>query len=90
MAVSGTRISVTSVATLIYRGDSNGTSVVVRNADTVNAIDVGGAAVTSGGGFSLLAGASVSADMFPGEEIYGIAAPATTVVVHVLAAHEGA
>jgi hypothetical protein len=58
-----------------------GSALVIR--PKVSAIDLGGAGVTSGGGFEALADEAVSIDLDEGEVVYGIAPATTTVTVHV-------
>lgn len=87
MAVTAERVNVTDVATALNPADSDsvsGTSVLLTNSDGTNAIDLGPSDVTSGGGYQLAAGDSVSVDLSSGETLYGIAAATVTVVVHVL------
>lgn len=87
MAVTGTRVTVsssaaTAIATAAGTDQQSGAHVLVRNADASISIDLGGSAVNANG-FTLIAGASVSLDLQPGEVLYGRAASGTP-VVHVL------
>jgi hypothetical protein len=83
MAITASRVTVTTSATLIAASDADGSSVVVRNPVGGATVDVGPAAVASGSGFQLLAGESVALDLAPGETLYGIAGSGTQ-AIHVL------
>lgn len=86
MALAGRRVTVTDVATRIDAVDSDnstGRSLRVTNAGAA-AIDLGGVGVTSGGGYSLAAGATVTLDLAFNEALYGRAAATTSQPVHVL------
>ena len=86
MALAGRRVTVTDAATRIDVADTDSTygrSIAVTNAGTA-AIDLGGAGVTAGGGYSLAAGATITLDLQPGEALYGRAAATTSQPVHVL------
>lgn len=72
MALSGTRVTVTDAATLIRTADTDGHSTVVVRNPGANDVDLGGADVTSGGGFVLAAGDQVVIDLGPAESLYGI------------------
>lgn len=85
MAVSGKRVSVTTAATRLDTADSDvvaGKSLAITNAGAA-AVDLGPSTVTTGAGYSLGAGASVSLDLNAGEQLFAIAASGT-VDVHVL------
>lgn len=74
MSVSAARVTVGGTATALNTDTdtTSGTSLVVTNRDTSESVDLGGADVTSGGGFELKAGESVSADLGAGEQLYAI------------------
>ena len=80
--VVGARVIVTDVATLVVASDKQ--AVVIRNLGTAS-IDLGGSGVTSGTGYPLGPGESVSIDLIgsPGA-VYGIAAAGGSVAVAAL------
>ena len=85
MAISSAQVSVTTSATLLSSTDTDGISgsslsLVNQGSQTVY---LGASGVTTATGFPLAAGASWSADLAPGEALYGIVA-ATTATVGVI------
>lgn len=86
MAVVGSRVTVTTAATLLASGvgtDSvEGVSALVTNRGAAS-VALGGSGVTSGVGYELEAAKSVSVELASGEELHAIAASGT-VAVHVL------
>lgn len=81
MAVVGAVVAVATTATLLSAADTDsvsGQSIYVTNAGS-NPIFLGGAAVTTGTGYSLAAGASLPwpLALSVGEALYGIVAAAT-------------
>lgn len=86
MALTGRRVTVTDVATRIDAADTNNStprSLTVKNAGSA-AIDIGGSTVTSGTGYELAAGASISLDLEPFETLHGIAPALASQPIHVL------
>lgn len=89
MAVKGSRISVTTGATLVSTaagatGEAMaGARVLVRNRHATVSVSLGGSTVTAAAGFELLAGEFVAIDLDAGEKLYAAAASGT-VTVHVL------
>lgn len=88
MAIEGVRISVTTTATPLFSAvDSRerGATAVTNRGGT--AIDLGGPGVTSGAGFQLDAGQTITLDVNTGsgDLLYGISASGT-VICHVLRA----
>ena len=79
-AVTVTRVTVATTATLLWTAPASGTGrVLVRNPSTVS-VYVGGAAVTTATGFEIVSGDAVSIDLSYGDQLYGIVAAATQVV----------
>ncbi len=79
MAFSGNRVTVGTSPTLLnvapasagYKGSY---SLLVVNRHASASVFLGGAAVTAGDGFELLAGEAMNADSESGESLYGIVA----------------
>ena len=84
MSVTAFRVSVIDSPTLIVRGERDGNTIIIKNADTSAAFSLGGALVTYAGGFAMLAGDVDQITLAPGEELYGIASTGITVVAHVI------
>lgn len=87
MAVDSDRVTVTDTATKISAVDGSpvaGHSLTVINRHATDSIDLGGSGVVSGAGFELKASENVTVDLSEGEELFGIAAAAGSVEVHVL------
>lgn len=86
MALSGRRVSVGTSATPLTTSATDlvaGQSLLVHNPATNSAsVDLGASSVTTGAGFALAPGESVSIDTF-GDVLYAVAASGT-VTVHVL------
>lgn len=86
--VLGRRVSVGTTATrldTVEGNDRTGQKIIVKNPSASAAsVDVGGATVTSGAGFELEAGASMSAELtdYDEEAVYAITASGT-VTVHI-------
>jgi hypothetical protein len=91
MAVSATRVTVGTSPTRLDataesdkvsgldtpRGDGQG--VIVSNLDASATVYLGGAEVSTGAGFALAAGASLTVDLRPGDALYGVVASGTAV-----------
>jgi hypothetical protein len=75
-AVSASRVTVASTATVIAASTSARASIVVRNRGTVS-VYLGGPTVTSSAGFELSAGDAIGIELWPGESLYGITASST-------------
>ena len=84
MAVTSYRVSVIDVPSLIARGERDGNNIVVKNADSSNAFDLGGVRVASGSGFSMLAGDVDQITLAAGEELYAVSGAGVTIVAHVI------
>ena len=79
-AVTMTRVTVATTATLIYTAPIAGTGrVLVRNPSAVS-VYVGSAAVLTTTGFEIAAGDSLAINLSYGDTLYGIVAAATQVV----------
>lgn len=89
MAIAGRRVTVPDTATVLVSRGGNptagnaGKSVAITNRGG-GAVDLGGSGVTSGGGYQLASGETVTIEMEITEEIYAISAAAASNVVHVL------
>lgn len=85
MAVQPDQVAVGTTATELTTAPTDtvaGQSLAIRNKGTAS-VYLGGAGVTTGNGFELAAGESLSVDLAEGERLYAIAASGT-VPVHVL------
>lgn len=78
MAVVAAQVAVSTTAALLSAdADGGGTSVLVQ-APAAAILYVGGSAVTSGTGFPIAAGASVSVDLpGPNDQLFGILSAGT-------------
>lgn len=76
MAVTSSRVTVTTSATALVPTDGSVASIVAHNKGSAS-IDIGGASITTGTGFELAAGEAFTMDLNPGEIPYGIAASGT-------------
>lgn len=82
MAVTSAQVSVTTTATLlsaVESDDRSGSSLLASNQGAVT-VYLGSDSVTTGAGFPLAAGSSMSVDLQPGESLYGIVASGTCTV----------
>lgn len=80
MAVKSSRVNVATSATRLDQATTDlvgGSSICVTNRHASASIDLGDAAVASGSGYELVAGASVTITLDGGEVLYGIAASGT-------------
>lgn len=86
MAVRGRRVTVSTTAILLAEGTGTKSQVLVRNTDATNGVDLGGAGVTAGTGYRLLAGIALPAvfELAPGDKLYAIRSAAADVVVDVI------
>lgn len=97
MAVTPTRVTVTSTATRIDVGVESdvhqgagdfaqrmGQHLIARNRDAANSVFVGDQNVTTTTGFELLPGESIEADLLAGDALYGCCAATKTALCHVL------
>lgn len=76
-AVTATRVTVSTTATLIYTAPPGSVgSVLVRNPSAVS-VYLGTVAITTATGFELPAGASVQINLYNQDRLYGIVAAAT-------------
>lgn len=80
MAVDGRRVTVTTTATRLDTADTDSVSGKSIAVNPASAIDIGDDGVTAGAGFEVGAGVTFSADLGPGEALYGIAASGTVEV----------
>lgn len=86
MAVTAERVSVGDTATALNAAESDnvsGSSLVLFHNGSTN-VDVGGSGVTSGGGFQLAPGDTLSAEIPGGEQLFAISASTETNEIHVL------
>lgn len=74
MSISSGRVTVGTTATALNTKDTAGNYLVIKNPSDGSDVDLGGSAVTSGGGFLLAAGDSVTVSLDSGDILYGIAA----------------
>jgi hypothetical protein len=81
-AITATRVTVATTATLVYTSATGGSTVLVRNPGTVS-VYLGAADVTTATGFELGAGDNIALPLGGTDPVYGIVAAATN-VVHVL------
>lgn len=89
MAVAAAQVSVGTSATVLNAVDADPQSVLVRSPSAATtSVYVGPSTVTTGNGFELPAGGSLSMDLAAGEQLYGIVASGTQ-TVHVLRAAVG-
>lgn len=63
-----------------FGGLEGSLSYLVKNLDTAATIDIGGPGVTSGAGYPLGPGASLSADLISGNQLWAVAASGTVSV----------
>jgi hypothetical protein len=85
MAVTAARFTASTTAVALNTADNtSGSTIVVKNTDATNAVDLGPAAVTAGTGFSLTSGQTVTVQLDPGDVLYAIRSAAADVVVAVL------
>ena len=79
-AVTVTRVTVATTATLLWTAPASGTGrILVRNPSSVS-VYVGDATVTTANGFEIVAGDSVGINLSYGDRLYGIVVAATQVV----------
>lgn len=76
-ALTATRVTVATTATLVYTARDGGSSVLVRNAGSAS-VFLGDATVTTASGFELVAGSAVRLDFTQkSDTVYGIVATGT-------------
>ena len=84
MAVSHQRITVsTSAVALNSASAGSGERLIISNG-SANAADLGASTVTAGTGFGLAAGATISVELDPGDQIFAIRSAAADAVLGVL------
>lgn len=86
MAVSSARVTVSTSAVALNTegGAVGGTRMIVTNADGSNTVDLGDSTVSSGSGYTLGAGATITVELTHGEQLHAIRNDGADVVVHVL------
>ena len=84
MAVSHSRVTVSTVAVALNTVDTLGRVLTVKNIDATNAVDLGTSTVTAGTGFSLAAGLTVQIPLSAEEVVYAIRSAAVDVVLTIL------
>lgn len=77
--MTNAQTSVGTTAVQLSTGDGDGQSIAVKNGGA-GSIYVGGAGVTSATGFEIATGVTFTADLAPGEDLYGISASGTNAV----------
>lgn len=80
MAVQAARVTVATSATRLDADETDsppGKSVTFTNRDASVSVDIGPSTVTSGAGYELKPGTSISMDLNSGESVYGIVASGT-------------
>lgn len=86
-AVTATRVTVSTSATLIFTAPLAGVSrVLIRNPSAVS-VYVGPSTVTTANGFEIAAGDALAINLGYGDPIYGIVAAATQVVYTIIGAN---
>lgn len=87
MAVTGARVTVSTVAIALNTATTDGGYMTVKNLDGTNGADLGSSAVTAGAGFPLPGAATPVAHTFyvkPGDVVYAIRSAGADVVLAVL------
>ena len=80
---SGSRVTVTDVATELNTPDGSGQRLKLKNTGA-GIIDLGGSGVTDGAGYELANGGLLDIEVEPGGTLYGISAAAASNIVEVL------
>lgn len=84
MAVSSAQVTVTTTAQELSQNEADGdghATLLLSNNGSVD-LYVGPSGVTTGTGFKVAAGASLSVDLSPGERLFGVTGSSSS--VHVL------
>jgi archaellum component FlaG (FlaF/FlaG flagellin family) len=81
-AMTFTRVTCATTATLAYTSPPRGGKVLIRNPSSVS-VYIGGSAETTATGFEVATHDSLSLTVYPGDTVYCIVAAATQ-VVHVI------
>ena len=84
MAISATRVTVSTAAVALNTASQDGGYLVIKNTDATNGADLGTSAVTAGTGFPLAAGATVTVFVKPGDVVSAIRSAGADVVLAVL------
>lgn len=84
MAVSASRVTVSTVAVALNTADTLGRVLTIKNIDATNAVDLGTSSVTAGTGFALAAGATVQIQLSAEEVLFAIRSAAADVVLTIL------
>jgi len=75
-ALTVSRVTVATTATLLYTAAAGGSTVLIRNAGSAS-VFLGDATVTTSTGFELVASDALSLPLGPNDTIYGIVATST-------------
>jgi hypothetical protein len=86
MAVTASRVTVSSTAVALNAIGTGGNSLRITNTDATatNTVDLGPAGVTAGAGLPLAGGATITVEVDPGDSLYAIRSTATDVVLAIL------
>ena len=85
MAISAARVTVSTTAVALNTANNtSGSTMIVKNTDATNGVDLGPAGVTAGAGFSLTLGQTVTVQLSPGDVLFAIRSAAADVVLSVL------
>ena len=84
MAVTHSRVTVSTVAVALNAVDTLGRVLTVKNTDATNAADLGTSTVTAGTGFPLAAGATVQIPLSAEEQVFAIRSAGADVVLAVI------
>lgn len=80
MAVSASRVTVSTTAVALNTASTAGQKLIVRNTDAANAADLGASGVAAGAGFQLAGATQVMVELAPGDVLYAIRSTADVVL----------
>lgn len=83
MAVTATRVTVSTSAVALNTATTAGMQLTIKNT-SANAADLGPSGVAAGAGFDLAAGATVTVDLGPGDVLHAIRSAAADATIAVL------
>lgn len=84
MAVLAQRVLVSAAAVALNLANTGGHTMIVKNTDATNAVDLGNSSVAAGAGFPLAAGATVTVPLDAGDVLYAVRSAAVDVTLAVL------
>lgn len=81
-AITASRVTATTAATLLYTAATGGSTVLIRNVCAAS-VYLGASTVTTATGFEVGANDAITLPMGPGDTVYGVVASGTC-VEHIL------